>query len=314
LKHMTNRTRATILLVEDDKIQAAVAKDFLEDTGYKVIYVRDGKSAIRMAKTQDVDLILLDLILPDVDGNEVARWLKLNDDTKGIPIIVLTVKGTTTEKVVGLEAGADDYLLKPYNEVELNARIYACLRTKALRDELRQKNRQMEEIILKVENMTITDTLTDLFNRRYFERALHREHERATRFRARLSCMVIDIDNFREVGEKYGQEAGNSMLKQIARLLKSCVRGIDIVARWGSEEFAVLLPETSVEDASSAGERILKVVSSHEFPDISEMVTLSIGAAGIPDSSIENAGKLVHEADLALYEAKRKGGNTVQLA
>jgi len=172
----------------------------------------------------------------------------------------------------------------------------------------------MEEIILKVENMTITDIATDLFNRRYFETALHREYERAIRFRARLSCMVIDIDNFRETGEKYGQEAGNAMLKQIARLLKSCVRGIDIVARWGGEEFAILLPETSAEDASSVGARILKVVAAQEFPDISEMVTLSIGVAGIPDSSIESTGNLVHEADLALYEAKRKGGNTVELA
>ena len=240
---MADRTKATILLVEDDKIQAAVAKEFLEDRGYKVIYVRDGKSAIKMAKTQNVDLILLDLILPDVDGNEVARWLKLNDDTKGIPIIVLTVKGTTLEKVTGLEAGADDYLLKPYNDVELNARIYACLRTKALRDELRQKNRQMEEVLLKVENMTITDTLTELFNRRYFETALHKEYDRATRFRSKLSCMIIDIDNFKNVCEANGQDAGNSLLKQVARLLRRCVRGIDIAARWGAKSLPYCFPK-----------------------------------------------------------------------
>jgi PleD family two-component response regulator len=104
-------------------------------------------------------------LLPDISGNEVSRWLKLNPDTKGIPIIMLTVRSSMTEKVAGLEAGADDYLPKPFDEVELNARIYACLRTKALQDELREKNRQLEEALLKLEVQAITDPLTELFNR-----------------------------------------------------------------------------------------------------------------------------------------------------
>ncbi|HMK48479.1 MAG TPA: diguanylate cyclase [Thermodesulfovibrionales bacterium] len=311
---MSERVKATILLVEDDKVQAAVAKDILEGRGFKVFYVRDGKSAIRIAKTQDIDLILLDLILPDVDGNEVARWLKLNDDTKGIPIIVLTVKGTTVEKVLGLEAGADDYLPKPYNEVELNARIYACLRTKALQDELRMKNRQMEEILLKVETLTITDDLTELFNRRHFEASLEKEYRRADRLNSKLSCMLMDIDNFRKVAEAFGRDAADSLLRQSARLLKSCVRGIDMIARWGSQEFAIYLPEASESDAESVGARILEVVSSHDFPGITERVTLSIGIAGIPDASIDSTEKLIREADIALYEARAKGGNKVELA
>ncbi len=311
---MTKATKATILLVEDDKIQAAAAKDVLEDRGYKVIYVRDGKTAIKMAKTQDIDLILLDLILPDVDGNEVARWLKLNDDTKGIPIIILTVKGSTMEKVTGLEAGADDYLPKPYNEIELNARIYACLRTKALQDELRKKNRQLEEVLLKVENLTITDNLTDLFNRRFFKMTIKKEFSRAERFNSPLSSLIVNIDSFKEIIDKYGRNAGDTVVKQIARLIKGCIRGIDTPARWGGEEFVLLLPETRKENALLAATRILQAVSSHKFPNISERITISIGIAGIPDSSIDDAEKLVHEADLALYEAKRKGGNKIEIA
>jgi DNA-binding response OmpR family regulator len=130
---------AKLLLVEDDKVQAKITKDFLESAGYEVVLAENGKSAIKAAKTQNADVILLDLVLPDMDGNEVCRWLKLNQDTKGIPIIMLTVKSSTMEKVEGLQAGADDYLPKPYNEIELNARIYASLRTKALQDELREK-------------------------------------------------------------------------------------------------------------------------------------------------------------------------------
>ena len=144
--------KATILLVEDDKVQAKVTKDSLESFGYDVITATDGKSAIKSAKTQKVDIIVLDLILPDINGNEVSRWLKVNPDTKGIPIIMLTVRNSMTEKVAGLEAGADDYLPKPYDEIELNARIYACLRTKALQDELREKNRQLEDALRQTRN------------------------------------------------------------------------------------------------------------------------------------------------------------------
>ena len=134
----------------------------------KSSWLRTGKSAIKSAKTQKVDIIVLDLVLPDISGNEVSRWLKMNTDTKGIPIITLTVRSSMTEKVAGLEAGADDYLPKPFDEIELNARIYACLRTKALQDELREKNGQLEEALLKLEVQAITDPLTELFKPKIF--------------------------------------------------------------------------------------------------------------------------------------------------
>lgn len=311
---MPKISKATVLLVEDDKIQAAATKDFLERTGYKVLYVRDGKSAIKMAKTQNIDIILLDLILPDIDGNEVARWLKTNDDTKGIPIIVLTVKGSTLEKVTGLEAGADDYLPKPYSEIELNARIYACLRTKALQDALRKKNQELEEVLLRVENLTITDSLTELFNRRYFESSIGKEFKRALRYNSPLSCLIVYADNFSEITENYGHDKANNILKTIARLLKSCVRGIDTIARWGEQEFIMMLPETPKEDTAQVAARILQIISNYEFPDFQEKITLSIGIAGLPDPLIETHEKLINEAELALYEAKTKGGNRIEFA
>ncbi|MCG2722646.1 MAG: response regulator, partial [Thermodesulfovibrionales bacterium] len=148
-----------ILLVEDDKLQAKITGEYLESAGYDVILADNGKSAIKSVKTESIDLVILDLVLPDINGNEVCRWLKLNEDTRGIPIIMLTAKGSTMDKVQGLHAGADDYLSKPYNETELNARIYASLRTKALQDELRAKNRQLEEVLSKVEVLASTDPL-----------------------------------------------------------------------------------------------------------------------------------------------------------
>lgn len=306
--------KTKILLVEDDKLQAKAAQDFLETSGYEVIWVENGKTAIKVAKTQHVDLILLDLVLPDLDGNEVCRWLKHDKDTRGIPIIILTVKGSTMEKVAGLEAGGDDYLPKPYSEIELNARIYACLRTKALQDELREKNRQLEEVLLKVEALAITDPLTDLYNRRHFETVIEKEFSRTIRYQSSTSCLMIDIDYFKKINDEYGHHAGDLVLKEMAKIIKSSVREIDTVARWGGEEFIVLLPATKREDALQAASRILTAASSHKFSGIPVQITISIGIASVPDPSIDTTEKLIHASDVALYEAKTKGRNRIEVA
>ncbi|MEW6570166.1 MAG: diguanylate cyclase [Nitrospirota bacterium] len=306
--------KAKILLVEDDKLQADVTKEYLEASGYEVVWVQDGKSAIKAAKTQPIELILLDLILPDLDGNEVARWLKLNEDTKGIPIIILTVKSSTKDKVTSLESGADDFLPKPYNEIELNARIYACLRTKALRDELREKNRQLEQVLLKVEILAITDPLTQLYNRRHFETTLEKEFRRTIRYQTPTSCLMIDIDHFKGINDEYGHHAGDQVLKEMARTIKGALREIDIVARWGGEEFIILLPQTAKDAAFKAASRILKKVADSKFPGIPRQLTVSIGVAGIPDPSIDSAEKLIRMSDIALYEAKARGRNRIEIA
>ena len=312
---METRTtsKAKILLVEDDPVQANVAKEYLESSGYEIMWAESGKSAIKNAKTHPPDLILLDMILPDLSGNEVCRWLKVNEDTKGIPIIIVSVKASTEEKVSGLEAGADDYLPKPYNEIELNARIYACLRTKALQDELRDKNRQLEEVLLKVEQLAITDPLTELFNRRRFETSLENEFKRTMRYGSPNSCLMIDVDFFKKINDEFGHHAGDVVLKEIAQVIKSCIRDIDVVARWGGEEFIVLLPETKKEEALKVGMRIRETIEGHVFSQIGRQITVSIGLAGVPDHSIDTAEKLIHASDLAMYEAKSNGRNRIEV-
>jgi two-component system cell cycle response regulator len=306
--------KAKILLVEDDPLQANVAKEYLESSGYEIIWAENGKTAIKLAKTQPIDLILLDMMLPDLNGNEVCRWLKLNEDTKGIPIIIVSIMGSTKEKVTGLEAGAEDYLPKPYNEIELNARIYACLRTKALQDELRDKNRQLEEVLLKVEQLAITDPLTKLFNRRRFETTLENEFKRTMRYGSANSCLMIDIDHFKKINDEYGHHVGDVVLKEISEVIKDCIREIDTVARWGGEEFIVLLPETKKEEALKVAKRILDVIAGHSFSQITRQITVSIGLASVPDPSIDTAEKLIQTADFVLYEAKSKGRNRVEVS
>lgn len=304
--------RAKILLTEDDKVQAKVSRESLESAGYDVITAEDGKSAIKIAKTQHVDIILLDRILPDMDGNEVCRWLKLDKDTRSIPVIMLTVKSSTKEKVEGFKAGADDYLPKPYNENELNARIYASLRTKALQDELKMKNRELQDVLSKLEVLAITDSLTDLFNRRYFETVIEREFNRTVRYKSPASCLMMDVDHFKTVNDEYGHRVGDTALKELASIIKNCLRKVDTVARWGGEEFIALLPGTIRENALEAAARILKSIADHKFSGIARQITVSIGIASAPDPSITTAEQMADAADFALYEAKSKGRNRIE--
>ena len=306
--------KGIILLVEDDKIQATFTADFLKRSGYEVKWAPDGKSAIRIAKTQPVDVIILDLVLPDMTGNEVCRWLKMNQDTRGIPIIMLTVKTDTADKVTGLEAGADDFLPKPYNEIELNARIYASLRTKGLQDELRHKNKQLEEMLERVETLAITDPLTGLFNRRRFEAVIESEFGRAKRYNTPLSCLMLDIDHFKCINDTYGHRTGDQVLKETAGVIKRCIREVDTAARWGGEEFIVLLPETKKENAAAFASRLMAAISDLQVPCIKKQITISVGIASIPDPSIETGEKLINVSDLAMYEAKGKGRNRIEVS
>lgn len=307
--------KAKILLVEDNKGQADIIRGFLEKNGYQVIWAEDGMSAFKAAKTEELDIILLDRILPDMDGNEVSRWLKLDQHTRSIPIIMLTVKDAVADKVAGLEAGADDYLPKPFSETELNARIYVHLRTKTLQDELKQKNRQLEEMLTKVESLAIIDSLTGLFNRRRFETVFTSEVKRALRYETPLSCMMIDIDDFKKVNDELGHQNGDTVLREIAHRIQASIREVDTAARWGGDEFIVLSPNTSKENAKLVSTRILNAVSQHPFNGLkNKKISVSIGIASLPDPDIDSQDKLLHRADLALYEAKKKGRNRVEIA
>ncbi len=307
--------KAKILFVEDSKTQAEDIKKFLENKGYEVVWVQDGKSAINAAKTIELDIILLDVVLPDINGDEVCRWLKLNQSTRAIPIIMLTVKSSIPDKVLGLEAGADDYIPKPFDEIELNARIYACLRTKSLQDELSLKNRQLEELLERVEILAITDPLTELFNRRRYETVLEKEFKKTRRYNSPLSCLMIDIDHFKEVNDEYGHNIGDKILQDTASILRNTFREVDIVARWGGEEFIILLPQTDKEAARKSAERVLKKISNFKFPSVPDKkITVSIGIASVPSPKIDSGEKLINASDLAMYDAKKKGRNRIEAA
>jgi len=306
--------RAQVLLVEDDPLQAEATKNILQNAGYDVSLANDGITAIKFVKSTKPDIILLDVILPGLDGYEVCRWLKLEESTKGIPVIMLTVKKELSDKISGLHIGADDYLPKPYNELELNARIYASLRTKALQDELRMKNKQLEDLLYKVEYMAITDVLTGLYNRRRFHDVLGKEFERSKRYSTPLSLIFMDIDYFKSVNDIYGHLIGDKVLGDMASIILKSIREIDTAARYGGEEFTVILPSTTKEAALHVAERMRISIEKHVFPDMRERtITVSIGISGMPDKEIDTEDNLIRCADLALYRAKQTGRNRTEI-
>ncbi len=307
--------RAKILVVEDDPLQAKEILEILDKTGYETIVANDGIDAIKKATKIMPDLILLDVIMPGLDGHEVSRWLKLEESTKGIPIIMLTVKKELTDKITGLQIGADDYLPKPYNELELNARIYASLRTKALQDELRLKNKQLEDLLYRVECMAVTDLLTELYNRRKFHEVLANEIERTKRYSTPFSLFMIDIDHFKSVNDNYGHQVGDDVLKEIAQIILSNIREIDTAARYGGEEFMVILPNTQKLDARNVAERIRTSIEKNRFFGVkNNNITVSAGISGMPSKNINTEDELIRCVDFALYRAKQYGRNRTEIS
>ncbi len=309
-------SKASILLIEDNAFQAKQIVSVLETAEYAVIWASSGISGLKSAKTQNPDLILLDVVLPEVDGHEVCRWLKLDETTRATPIIMLTAKSDVQDRVTGLNLGADDYLPKPFNDQELLARIYACLRTKLLQDELRGKNAQLENLLRKVEQMAITDTVTQLFNRRHFTELLDKEFARAKRFNFPLSCMMLDIDHFKSINDTFGHQAGDSVLRDIAKIIQEAIRNIEVAARYGGEEFVLLFPQTPRQEALKPATRILETVSTFPYKELDRgrTVTVSIGLTGLPDDLIKTKEDLIQCADIALYRAKRGGRNRIEVS
>lgn len=314
--HFQMRNRmAKILVIDDSSFETKHLKALLQRDGHEVLVAETGMQGIKLVKTDRPDLILLDLILPDISGREVCRWVKLNVETQAIPIIMLTSRTEVKERVAGLEEGANDYVTKPCDDSELKARIDAVLREKTLRDQLEKKNMEYEELMRKFERMAITDPVTGLFNRRRFEEVLAQEYERYCRYGTPFACLMIDVDHFKRINDTYGHDVGDLILRETAQTIQGQTRGVDTVARYGGDEFAVLLTQQKGDEAVKAAGRILKHVGQLHFKEIKkgERVTLSIGIALVPDPDLKEMDQVVQCADYALYKAKKEGRDRAEI-
>jgi diguanylate cyclase (GGDEF)-like protein len=304
---------AHILIVDDHPDNVEVLRARLTACGYEVSSAHDGETALRLVESSPPDLILLDVMMPRMDGNEVARRIKGNTALPYIPIIMQTALDSTANKVEGLGAGADDYITKPINFAELEARVHSKLRIKELHDQLDRSKAALAVANLELQRVAVTDGLTGLMNRRHLEERLREMWEHSQRLHEPLGCVMFDLDEFKSVNDHHGHQAGDEVLRQLGRLLGRAARDIDRVGRYGGEEFLALLPGTVLDAAVTFAERARQEVAaqSFSFSDGTLRRTLSCGVAGWPHPRIADRDQLVKAADDALYVAKQTGKNRV---
>jgi diguanylate cyclase (GGDEF)-like protein len=305
--------KATLLLIEDSPTQGSQLKESLEALGYAIKWARSGMEGLTLAREEEPDLVVLDVIMEDMDGFAVCRWLKMHATTRDIPVIMLTARADVKDRIEGLHVGADDYVAKPFAPEELEARIFAALRVKANQTELKRRNSQLESMLHHVEALAITDPLTGLFNRRRLSDVLRREWAVAKRYDNELACIMIDIDHFKNFNDRHGHDLGDRVLKEVAAAFNASLREVDLAARYGGEEFAILLPQTSREGALILAERLQTSIRGLAFKvdDRTLTVTASFGVASERDVRGKGPDDLVRAADAALYEAKHQGRDRI---
>ena len=286
-----------ILVIDDDPVSSALMENCLRAAGFASTRCSDPMLAFAAIVRELPDLVLLDVVMPGVDGFEICRQLRAHPALTLTPVIFVTRKADVDERVRGLEVGGNDYITKPFEPQELVARVRSHLqRLAALR------------------NMAVRDGLTRLFNHNYYKARVEQEIERARRYRVGLSVGILDVDHFKQVNDTHGHPAGDAVLMHLANLVAASVRSTDVVARYGGEEFGLLLVHAGLSEARVIAERMRERIAAHVFVGPGEPqlhVTVSIGLAELaPGDGLKS---LLKRADQALYEAKEAGRNRVSV-
>ncbi|MEX1666677.1 diguanylate cyclase [Zhongshania arctica] len=293
--------RPKLLIVDDQPVNIQVLYQVF-GASCEVFMATSGQQALDVCRQKRPDLVLLDVVMPDMDGVEVCRKIKSEPEISDIPVIFVTSQNSPEEETLGLEAGAVDFISKPINPAVVKARVKTHLMLKIQTDALRE--------------LASVDGLTGISNRRQFDERIESEWRACRRTGQPLAMIMIDVDHFKKYNDHYGHLEGDTCLKLVAQALKeSQWRGRDIAARYGGEEFVCLMPETKLEDALKKAEairqRIFDLVIPHATSDTADRVTISVGVAcTVPDD--QDLKRLISAADEQLYKAKEGGRNRVE--
>lgn len=296
-----NDERLMILLVDDAPANIQMLNETLKDE-YKLFFATNGRDAIRITKESMPDLVLLDVIMPEMDGYEVCRIMKADHILQNIPIIFITAMRQQEDEAIGLELGAVDYITKPFNPTIVKLRIRNQIELKRQRDLLAR--------------LSHLDGLTGIANRRSLNETIEREWRRGSRSKKPISLLMIDIDYFKMYNDCCGHLAGDDCLRLVARGLKGAMgRAADFIGRYGGEEFLAILPETDESGALVVATHIQKDIAALEIPhptsSLGGIITLSIGIATATIKREKNYECLLKAADNALYQAKQEGRNRI---
>ena len=309
------------LLIEDTLTSATLVSHQLRKIGIEPIVARNGETGIELYKQEHPDLILLDIIMPGMDGFEVARRIRqLEQFGEWTPIIFLTARTSDADLEKAISVGGDDYLIKPVSGTVLAAKVRAMQRIAQMRFSLLVLTRKLDDANQELTRLSSLDGLTGISNRRQFDETLLREWRRLGRQSRPLSMLLCDVDYFKQFNDGYGHQVGDECLKAVARTLKDTLRRpADLVARYGGEEFAVILPDTEITGALQVAEAMRSAVEglsiTHSYSKGGNVVTISIGVASTtPSRTGSDSSVLLKRADDALYQAKQAGRNRIAAA
>ncbi|HEX2182857.1 MAG TPA: diguanylate cyclase [Rubrobacteraceae bacterium] len=305
-----------ILIAEDDTVSRTILKRAVEKFGHECLAAEDGEKAWELYReTPDVDAIISDWMMPGMDGLELCR--KVRDEERGgyTYFIFLTALGDRDHLLMGLEAGADDYLSKPLDRDELQVRLISALRVTQLHRRLAFQNDELETLNRKLFEQSREDPLTRLGNRLRLREELDALLGGAERYGHSYSAVLCDVDYFKLYNDRYGHLAGDEVLQKVASTVIKELRSGDTAYRYGGEEVLIILPEQSLESAAAIADRLRRAVEDlripHEAKDPPGVVTISAGVAALPAGGAKSADDLLKEADEALYRAKQSGRNRV---
>jgi diguanylate cyclase (GGDEF)-like protein len=289
--------RRRVLIVDDQPANIHVLAEALR-RHYELYFATSGAAALERAASGDLDLVLLDVMMPEMDGFEVCRRIKSDEATHGLPVIFVTALGEVDDETRGFDAGGVDYIAKPISPPIVRARVRTHIELKEARDRLQE--------------LASLDGLTGIPNRRRLDVVLDQEWRRAVRGKHWISVALLDVDYFKKFNDHYGHARGDECLRSVAHAVSAaCRRPADLVARYGGEEFAVVLPETDPEGACDIVRALLAHVQAlaieHAASGCAPVVTVSVGAASLVPDDPAAAGRAIEEADRLLYEAKEKG-------
>ena len=299
---MSEPTR--VLVVQAEQAERAFQRALFTEAGMSVVEACSGAEALDFLATDRPDLVVLGRTLPDMDGLDLLPRFK-SGELDFVPVLVASHRGETAERVRGLQLGADDYIPRPCDPAEFLARAKALLRTKQAHDRIRKLHTTLEQ-------MVVSDPLTGLHNRRYLMDRMLQEMQRSDRHGEPLALAMIDLDAFKPINDQFGHVLGDKVLRAVGSAISKSVRVSDIAARYGGDEFAVILPQTPPEGAMRVCERLLRNISEIILQDETGKtfrITASLGLAYYPADDVETPEDLVHSADGALYGAKRSGKN-----
>jgi two-component system, cell cycle response regulator len=305
------RSPYPILIVEDNLLMRKILEGYLRDMGHPVTAVENGRQALESLNSNHVPIVITDLVMPEMDGVELCRAIREQTSDKYTYIIMLSSYDSKEGMIRGLDAGADEYLIKPINHTELLVRLKTADRILSLESSLKQSYEEIKAL-------SVRDPLTGMFNRGYLDERLLQEVKRSFRFERPLSVIMLDFDHFKQINDNFGHAAGDQVLRDCSSLLLRTLRmEIDWIARYGGEEFAVVLPETFLSGAMIAAERLRITLAAHSIfiAETELRITASFGVAGfVPASQKEDLSvvdTLIACADECLYRAKREGRNRV---